>query len=78
KNINFILLFTAAAANIVLNYFLIKAMSINGAAIASMISYLLCGISFLVYFVKTTKTSPKELLFIKKEDVTGILRYIRK
>lgn len=78
KNINFILLFSAAVANIILNYFLIKIMSINGAALASMISYLICGISFLIYFVRITKTNPKELLLIKKEDITGLISYFRK
>ena len=78
KNINFILLFTAALSNVILNYFLIQSMSINGAAIASMISYLVCGISFLVYFVITTKTNPKELLFIKKDDIKSLIHYIKK
>ena len=78
KNINFVLLFTAAAANVVLNYFLIKTMSINGAAIASMISYTICGLSFLVYFIRITKISLKEILLIKKEDITGLISYIRK
>lgn len=78
KNINFILLFIAALSNVILNYFLIQSMSINGAAIASMISYLVCGISFLVYFVITTKTNPKELLFIKKDDIKSLIHYIKK
>ncbi len=78
KNINFILLFIAAASNVVLNYFLIQAMSINGAAIASMISYLVCGISFLIYFTVKTKTNPKELIFIKKEDFKMLIHYIKK
>lgn len=78
KNVSFILLFIAAASNVILNYFLIKAMSINGAAIASMISYLVCGISFLLYFVITTRTNPKELIFIKKDDVLELWHYVKK
>lgn len=78
KNINFILLFIAAVSNVVLNYFLIRSMSINGAAIASMISYLVCGISFLVYFTVKTGTNPKELIFIKKDDFRMLLHYIKK
>ncbi len=78
KNINFVLLFVAAVSNVVLNYFFIQKMGINGAAIASMISYSVCGISFLIYFIKDTKQPLKSLLLIKKDDIGQLKGFIRK
>ena len=78
KSVNFALLFVAAVINVVLNYFFILRWSINGAAIASTVSYTVCGVSFLIYFVCKTKTSPRDLLLVKKQDVTDLIHFIRK
>lgn len=78
KNVNFALLFTAAVINVALNFFFIRRWSINGAAIASTVSYTVCGLSFLIYFVCKTKTPPRDLLLIKKQDVTELIHFIRK
>ena len=78
KKTNFILLLLAAMVNIVLNYFFIQRWSINGAAIASTVSYTVCGLSFLIFFVHETKSSPRDLLFFKKQDVTELIHFIRK
>lgn len=78
KNINFILLATAAVINVVMNYFLIPVLSINGAALASMASYSVCGIGFLIYFIRKTNVSAKDTLLIKKTDISDLIHYIRK
>ncbi|MCQ2480266.1 MAG: polysaccharide biosynthesis C-terminal domain-containing protein, partial [Clostridia bacterium] len=78
KNINFVLLAIAAAANVVLNYFLIQSMGINGAAIASTVSYCICGFSFLCYFVKKTDQPLSKLLLVTKSDFKELKGFIRK
>lgn len=78
KNVNFVLLLIAAVSNVVLNYFLIKSMGINGAAIASTVSYCICGLGFLFYFVRTTEQSAKNLLLPTKGDFTQLKGFIRK
>jgi len=78
KSVNFVLLFTAAVINVVLNYFFILRWSINGAAIASTVSYTVCGLSFLIYFVCQAKTSPRDLLLVKRQDITELIHFIRK
>lgn len=78
KNINFVMLFASAVINVILNYFFIQKMSINGAALASTISYSVCGLSFLIYFIKDTKQSPAKILLIQKEDILQFRNLLRK
>jgi O-antigen/teichoic acid export membrane protein len=47
--INFFMTLASAVLNIILNLFLIKAWGINGAAFATLISYLSIPVSFLIY-----------------------------
>jgi len=68
----------AALINIVLNYFFIQRWSINGAAIASTVSYTVCGLSFLITFIIKTKSPLRDLIFIQKKDITQLIQFIRK
>ena len=72
KNVNFVILLSAAFSNIVLNYVLIPLYGITGAAVASLISYSLCGITFLIYFCHQTKTNYLDMILIKKSDIHKI------
>lgn len=75
--VNLILLGTAAGLNVLLNIGLIPLYGILGAAAASFISYLVCGISFLAYFCLRTNTPVLDMLIIKPEDIKMMLRYIK-
>lgn len=77
KNVNFIMLSIAAALNVMVNYITIPLFGTIGAAAASLVSYIICGISFLFYFCIKTKTHPKNMLLISKQDVIAIIRAVR-
>ena len=77
--INMIILSIAAISNIIINLLLIPKLGSMGAAIASLISYSVCGVTFLVYFVITTKTPLNKMLFMNVEDLKHLKRmFIKK
>lgn len=77
-NVNLVLLGAAAVLNVLLNVFLIPIYGILGAAASSFISYIICGISFLIYFCRGTNTPVLDLLIIKRRDIEMMLNYIKK
>jgi O-antigen/teichoic acid export membrane protein len=77
-NVNLALLGVAAILNVLLNIFLIPIYGILGAAEASFISYIVCGLSFLAYFCIRTNTPVSEMLIIKRRDIQMMLKYIKK
>lgn len=76
--VNLIFLGLAAIANIIGNAILIPLYGILGAAVMSVISYLLCGICFLVYFHHVSQIPIREILFLQKEDVAILKNFFRK
>lgn len=70
--INFIFLSLAAISNVGANLFLIPHYGIMGAAAASVVSYLLCGFLFLIYFKRKTGLSYYTILVINKNDLQDI------
>jgi Na+-driven multidrug efflux pump len=66
--ISFVLLAVSVACNIVANLLLIPGMGIYGAGLASIISYALCSVLFVVYFCRETKIPFTAMLFINKAD----------
>ena len=78
KNVNLMLLGMSALLNIVANIFLIPLMNSTGAAIASLISYLFCGISFMIFFMRKTKINLNSLLFINNQDVQFVKEFFNK
>lgn len=72
RGINLLFLGVSAIANIIGNYLLIPIGGIFAAAWASVISYLICGIAFLVYFHSTTGIGYSEMLFLKKSDISMV------
>lgn len=69
RTINLIFLGSAAICNILGNLVLIPLFGIWGAAIMSVISYIICGLCFLVYFHLKSNIRYKEILIIKKQDI---------
>lgn len=78
KNVNLVLLGSAAIINIVSNVIAIPYWGIMGSATASLISCCLCGLSFLAYFCYTTKTSVIDMLFLKRDDINSIKQFIHR
>ena len=74
---NLVLLVISAIINIITNAILIPLWGINGAALASLISYLCCGIMFIVSFVKLTKLPVRSLFFLQKSDIE-LLKSLRR
>lgn len=68
KNINLLLLSLSAVANIILNAVTIPLIGSYGAAIASLVSYFVCGIGFLVFFSRKTGIKISDIVFVKKDD----------
>lgn len=56
-------------SNIVLNFIFIPSWGINGAALASVVSYTIAGAIFLIDFKKTYSLKYSELLFVTKNDI---------
>lgn len=76
--VNMTILAVAAVANVGINLVLIPIMGTMGAAVASLISYSVCGITFLVYFVVTTHIPIHKMLFVTKKDMKAIMSAVGK
>lgn len=74
--INVLFLMITVITNIILNSILIPKYQSLGAAIASLISYTLCAIIFVIYFSKQTKIAIKDIVFINKNDISKIKNLI--
>lgn len=75
---NFMLLAISAGANIILNAILIPFIGDMGAGIASLISYVLCGLMFIITFCKDTAIDVNKMLFIQKDDIKLLLKLVEK
>jgi O-antigen/teichoic acid export membrane protein len=60
-------------SNVALNIVLIPLYGINGASLATTVSYSLTAILAIYWFTKTTGTTLRQLLFVKLEDLILIL-----
>lgn len=78
KRINFILLLISVLINIILNLIFIKIFGVIGAGYASLISFVSCGAIFLVNFTKSTNTKIKDMILIRKEDITLLKSLVKK
>lgn len=78
KNINLILLGIAALLNIIVNIVAIPHLGSLGAALASLVSYSMCGIAFLMYFCIKTQTPIRNMLLINKNDIKMIKLFFYK
>lgn len=63
--------------NVGLDIILIPMLNMYGAAIASAVSYSLCGGILLNNFCKEYHCSPKEVFFLNKEDVQKGIRFLK-
>ena len=68
----FVILMFSVVLNVILNYALIPSYGMYGAAYASVGSYNLCGILFLIYFSKTNHIHIRDLILINKSDIQNM------
>lgn len=76
--LNVIMLSISVITNIIFNLILIPKYQIIGAAIASIIGYIVCGVVFIIYFSKTSGIPIKKIVFVAKEDIELIRNYVFK
>lgn len=78
QNVSFGLLSVGVAANVIANFFLIPVWGIYGAGVASVISYTISAVLFIIYFCRTTKISFRSMLFIDREDFHRLKAFLKK
>ncbi len=76
--VSFFLLLASVLSNVIANVFLIPVWGIYGAGIASVISYTICGILFIIYFCRTTHVRFRDMLFVRKEDIARAKQKLRR
>ena len=76
--VNVYLLLGTVISNIILNIIMIPKFNIIGAAVASLISYMICAIAFIVYFNKITNIPIRDMVFPTKDDFKQILKIAKK
>lgn len=74
----FYILMIAVFGNIIANYLLIPIRGIEGAAIASVISYSICGIIFLVSFIKKYNIKAKDIIFLNVNERSKLKSILKK
>ena len=78
QTISFVFLTISVVSNVIANYILIPIWGIYGAGIASVISYTVCGLLFIISFMKATKVPLKDLLLIKLSDISKAKKMLRR
>ena len=72
----FIILLISVVINAICNSVLIPAFGIIGAAIASVVSYTICSLMFLIKFCREYQVKISEFFIIKKSEVNKIKNII--
>lgn len=72
----FTILLFGVIANVVINSAIIPVWGIYGAAIASVVSYALVGVVFLMLYLKYYNVRPSEILLIKKRDIIKMKKMV--
>ncbi len=76
--VSFVLLGIGVLSNVVANLILIPISGIYGAGLASVISYAVCSVLFIVYFCRTTGIPFRTMLFIDKADYRKLRKKLSK
>lgn len=74
---NMIILLISAIINVVLNILMIPAFGIQGAAYSSVLSYMICGLAFLMFIRRKSGLYVKDFIFVNKNDVAFIMEKIK-
>lgn len=73
----FSILLGSVVVNVFCNFIIIPLLGIQGAALASVISYLIAGLSFLIKFKKDYNIQLNQLLFLNKKDILKITEFFK-
>ena len=76
--VNVYLLLGTVISNVILNIIMIPKLNIVGAALASLISYVICAIAFIIYFNKITNIPVRNMVFPTKDDIKQIIKISKK
>ncbi|MBE6990262.1 MAG: hypothetical protein E7426_05905 [Ruminococcaceae bacterium] len=76
--VSFVLLSVGVVCNVIANLILIPMLGIYGAGIASVISYAICSMLFIVYFCRTTKIPFRRMLFIDRADYVRVKKWLKR
>ncbi len=70
-------LLASAVINVVANYLMIPRMGIEGAALASVLSYTALGVLFVAYYMRTYHVKLSSLFIIHKSEIKRIVATVR-
>lgn len=75
--ISILTMLPSLALNIILNIYLIPIYGANGAALATLFSYFICGVLICFLYSREKKIPLSKLLVLSKQDVMGVAQMIR-
>lgn len=78
QRISFLFLFISVVGNVLANWILIPKMGIYGAGFASVISYSICSLMFIVYFIRMTKIPLSQMLILSASDFKKLKTKLKK
>ncbi len=76
--VSFVLLTIGVICNVIANLILIPRMGIYGAGLASVVSYAICSMLFILYFNKETGIKFSNMLFLKKGELDRFLKSLKR
>ncbi len=76
--LNVAMLSAAILTDVVFNLLFIPLWGINGAALATGLGNLVCGLVFVIWFVRKTKIRAGEMIMPQKRDIEGIKRLLKR
>ncbi len=78
RNFYFFSLLISVIVNISLIYVTVPALGMYGTAISSMISYSVCGFTFLIHFSRTHKIPMGSVLLLRKAEMSAVLERLKR
>ncbi len=77
QKISFVMLSISVALNVIANIIFIPKYGIIGAGAASVLSYMLCALLFIVYFCRTSGIGIGKMLIINRSDLGRVMSFIK-
>lgn len=76
QKISFVMLSISVVLNVIANIIFIPKYGIIGAGVASVLSYMLCALLFIVYFCRTSGIGIGKMLIINRSDLGRVMSFI--
>jgi len=74
----FLILFSSVISNVILSFILIPIYGKIGAATAVVVAYSVCGLIFFISFLKEYKLKWNEAIIINKNDISKLMKYLKR